>query len=261
MLDYEVSPGDGQELALIHAGICDSGMWDAQWQTLGQRYRTVRHDMRGFGKSPLPDDDFSNTLDAAEVIADAGFGPTVLVGASMGGAVAIDAALAFPDRTAGLVLVCAAIPGHQWSAEVHAYGELEDIALEDDDLDAAAAVNVDFWVDGPQRTSLEVDADVRRRVHEMQKRAFELQIHAPADLEEHALVPDAGDRLSEIACPTLVIVGSIDRDDILQMAEQLVAEIPDVKFASIEHTAHLPSMEQPGEFDQLIDQFIATLPV
>ena len=65
MLDYEVSPGDGQELALIHAGICDSGMWDAQWQTLGQRYRTVRHDMRGFGKSPLPDDDFSNTLDAA----------------------------------------------------------------------------------------------------------------------------------------------------------------------------------------------------
>ena len=89
-----ISAGDGAELALIHAGICDSRMWDAQWQTLGERYRALRFDMRGFGDSPLPEEDFSNSIDLAELMAAAGFGSTVLVGASMGGAVAIDAALA-----------------------------------------------------------------------------------------------------------------------------------------------------------------------
>ena len=172
--------------------------------------------MAGFGNSPLPDDDFSNTIDLAEVIAAAGFSETVLVGASMGGRVALDAALAFPDRVAGLVLVGSALAGHDWSLEAQAYDELEEAALDSGDLDAAAAINVSFWVDGPQRTSREVDADLRRRVHDMQRRAFELQIDAPEDLEEHPLVPDAALHLATVACPTLVIVGSLDRLDMLR---------------------------------------------
>ncbi len=259
MLGYDISAGDGAELALIHAGICDSRMWDAQWQTLGERYRALRFDMRGFGDSPLPEDDFSNTIDVAELMAAAGFGSTVLVGASMGGAVAIDAALAFPDRIAGLVLVGSAIAGHEWSPEVEAYGELEEAALDAGDLDAASAVNVSFWVDGPQRTPSEVDPDVRSRVREMQRRAFELQLGAPEDLEEHPLVPDAALRLSEIECPALVIVGSLDRADILDMTDQLVAELPNARGAVIEDCAHLPSMERPAEFDRLVTEFVDSL--
>ena len=127
------------------------------------------------------------------------------------------------------------------------------------DLDAAAAVNVSFWVDGPQRTPSEVDPDVRNRVREMQRRAFDLQLGAPEDLEEHPLVPDAALRLPEIECPTLVIVGSRDRADILDMADQLVAELPNARGAVIEGCAHLPSMERPAEFDRLVSEFVDSL--
>jgi len=46
--------GDGPALVLVHAGICDSGMWDPQWRTLAGGHRLIRHDMRGFGRSPAP---------------------------------------------------------------------------------------------------------------------------------------------------------------------------------------------------------------
>jgi pimeloyl-ACP methyl ester carboxylesterase len=259
MLNFELSSGDGAELALIHAGICDSSMWDAHWSTLGERYRTLRYDMAGFGNSPLPDESFSNTIDLAEVLAYAGFGETVLVGASMGAKVAVDAALAFPDRIAGLVLVGPAVAGHDWSLEAQAYDELEEAALDQGDLDAAAAINVAYWVDGPQRTPPEVDPELRRRVHEMQRRAFELQIDAVAGLEETPLVPDAAHHLSEISCPALVVVGSIDRVDILEMADQLAAGIPHARRATIEGAAHLPSMERPEEFDELVEAFVDSL--
>lgn len=46
--------GDGPALVLVHAGICDSGMWEAQWRTLPGAHRVTRFDMRGFGRSPVP---------------------------------------------------------------------------------------------------------------------------------------------------------------------------------------------------------------
>ena len=259
MLEYDISNGDGREIALLHAGICDRRMWDPQWATLGERYRALRFDMRGFGNSPLPEDSFSNTIDLGELLAAAEFGPTVLIGCSMGGAVAIDAAIAFPDRVSALVLVCSALAGFEWSKEVDAYGQLEEIELEEGDLDAAAAINVRFWVDGPQRRPDEVDGAVRQKVHAMQRRAFELQIDAPADLEEHPVVAEAREHLGSVRCPVLVVVGSIDRADILEIADQLVAGLPNARLATIDGTAHLPSMERPDEFDELVEEFIDSL--
>jgi 3-oxoadipate enol-lactonase len=46
--------GEGAPVLLIHEGICDSGMWDSQWRTFPNAHRTVRCDLRGFGRTPLP---------------------------------------------------------------------------------------------------------------------------------------------------------------------------------------------------------------
>jgi len=57
-LSYEVA-GMGQPLTLIHAGIADSGMWDSQFSAFARRYRVVRFDMRGFGRSPKPPEPYT----------------------------------------------------------------------------------------------------------------------------------------------------------------------------------------------------------
>jgi pimeloyl-ACP methyl ester carboxylesterase len=250
--------GEGPAIVLVHAGICDSGMWDAQWTALAAGHRLVRHDMRGFGRSPMPAGAYSHARDLIAVMDAAGLTEAALVGTSLGGRVALEVALAHPERVSALVLVGSGLPGHEWSDAVHEYWAAEEEAIERGDLDAAAEVNVRFWIDGPGRRPQDVDADVRRRAHAMQLRALELQVpsyEADGDLEE-LLVPDAGDRLGEVAQPALVLVGEADQPDIHAIAERLVGGLAHSIAASIPDAAHLPSMERPELFDGLVTDFL-----
>jgi pimeloyl-ACP methyl ester carboxylesterase len=113
-----------------------------------------------------------------------------------------------------------------------------------------------MWVDGPGRRPDEVDPDVRGRVAEMQRRALEVQLAAGDDVEEALLVPDLAERLGEVRAPTLVVVGDEDVQDMHAIADRLEREIPGARRAGIPGTAHVPSMEKPKEFDELVLGFL-----
>ena len=112
------------------------------------------------------------------------------------------------------------------------------------------------WVDGPRRRPEDVDPEVRARVAEMQRRAYELQLPVWETVEEEPLVGDVATRLGEVRARTLVVVGEEDMPDMHQIADRLVREIPDVRRASIADTAHVPSLERPREFDALVLPFL-----
>ena len=60
---YYQLAGAGQPLVLIHAGIADHRMWDAQFSAFAERFRTVRYDLRGVGLSSMPAGPFSHHND------------------------------------------------------------------------------------------------------------------------------------------------------------------------------------------------------
>jgi 3-oxoadipate enol-lactonase len=248
--------GTGPAVVLVHEGIADSGMWDAQWQTFPERHRTVRYDMRGFGRSPLPAEPFSHAADLAGLIDGLGIGTTALVAGSLGGRVALEVAVARPELVSALVLVAPGLPDHDWSDAVRRFGEEEEQALERGDLEAAVEANVHFWVDGPGRRPDEVDPALRDRVRHMQRHAFEVQLAAPESGEE-LLVEDLAGSLGEIAVPTLILVGEHDVGDMHHIAERLVAVIPGARHEVMAGTAHVPNMERPQEFDRLVLGFLA----
>jgi 3-oxoadipate enol-lactonase len=66
-LYYEIA-GHGQALLLLHAGVADSRMWDEQFPVFAQHYRTLRYDLRGFGKSHIPAGPFANHEDPAALL-------------------------------------------------------------------------------------------------------------------------------------------------------------------------------------------------
>jgi pimeloyl-ACP methyl ester carboxylesterase len=249
--------GEGSPVVLVHAGIADSRMWEPQWETFSSRYRVLRYDIRGFGDSAAPRGSFSHARDLIELLERLRPGPAALIGVSMGGSVATEATIARPDLVSALVLVGSGLRGHEFSEETKAGWEEEEAAFERGDLDAAVETNLRMWVDGPHRSPGEVDPEVRRRVGEMQRRAFEVQQAADDDAELEELVVDVPSRLREITVPALILVGELDRPEMHEIADRLEAGIANTRRATIAGTAHVPSMERPEEFDELVLGFLA----
>lgn len=234
-------------------------MWEPQWDSYQLSHRVVRYDLRGFGRSPVEPGRWSNARDLLGVLEQQDMRNTSLVGVSMGGRVALEVAIAQPELVEALVLVGAGLPGHEWSAEMKAADEAEMAALTEGDLDAAVEVTLRTWVDGPRRRPEDVDPEVRRLVGEMQRRAYELQLPVWETAEEEPLVGDLTERIGEVGVPTLVLVGEEDVPDMHEIADRLERELPNARRASIADTAHVPSLERPREFDQLVLPFLQSV--
>src|SRR5436305_9474529 len=149
-LHHEIA-GSGSTTVLIHEGIADSRMWDAQWPSYTERFRVLRYDMRGFGRSPLRPEPFSHGQDLLDLLDRLGIDRAALVGVSMGARVALEVTLARPQLVSALVLVGAALPAEGWSEAVRSYGAEEERLVEAGDVDGAAELTVRFWVDGAGR--------------------------------------------------------------------------------------------------------------
>ena len=234
-------------------------MWDPQWETYPPSHRVLRYDLRGFGRSPIGPGRFSHARDLIELLERQGVQKASLVGVSMGGRAALEVALARPELVEALVLVGTGFPGHDWSAEMQAADNAEFEALKRGDVDAAVEVSMRTWVDGPRRKPEDVDPAVRERVAEMQRRAYELQMPIWETAEEEPLVGDLAERLGEVTVPTLIVVGEDDMVDMHQIADRLERELPNARRASIADTAHVPSLERPREFDQLVLPFLQSV--
>src|SRR2546428_13333009 len=81
---YEVA-GRGHPLLLIHAGVDDCRMWDAQFPVFAQQFRVVRYDTRGFGKSLTEDVSYSNRQDVSGLLDHLGIDRSYIIGGSRGG--------------------------------------------------------------------------------------------------------------------------------------------------------------------------------
>jgi 3-oxoadipate enol-lactonase len=254
-LFYE-EKGSGPSLVLLHAGIADSRMWQAQFDPFAEHFHTVRCDLRGYGRSPIPDGPFSYTEDVLALVEALDLTSVWLIGASFGAKVAVDFCLSHPSRVRGLVLVGPVVSGFEPSGEVEQFNQQEDALLDDGKLEEATELNLRMWVDGPYRTSEEVDPRVRNRIAEMQLNAFSQPV--PENASVLRLSPPAIDRLDEIQIPLLVISGGLDVPSFVQFSEVLVNRVPGAKRAVIPDAAHMVSMEVPEVFNQLVLEFIST---
>ncbi len=81
--------GDGPAVVLLHAGIADSRMWDAQWPIARDAFRSVRYDLRGYGRTGLPAGPYAHHDDLRTVLDTLGIPSAVLVAASMAGDIAL----------------------------------------------------------------------------------------------------------------------------------------------------------------------------
>ncbi len=264
-LYYEVA-GAEHPFILIHGHLLDRRSWDDQFAVFAQRYKVIRYDQRGFGDSGLitRGEPYSDRQDLYELMKFLNIESAYIMGVSGGGALAIDFTLEHPEMVDALIPVTAGVSGYQPSEEMmqkypdvtRMYTDIDD-AFEKHDIARAVEVSLALWTDGPGRLPRQAAPDVRARVREMTTRNWERpDDEAQAETPPVRLEPPAVGRLSEIAVPTLIILGEWDAPTPL---EQLAAEIPGAKKVVMAGTAHHPFMEKPAEFNQIVLDFLGSL--
>lgn len=255
-LFYEVT-GSGPALVLVHAGVADHRMWQPQVAAFAEHYRVLRYDLRGYGQSPMVDAPYSHSDDLGALLQFLGIERAALLGCSRGGKMCIDYALEHPEQVTALIPVCAGVggleldgdPPRQWDELVAAYKA--------GDLEQVSELEVQIWVDGPQRSPDEVNPAIRDLVREMNLIALRTE-QSGLGSEQEPASPAVG-RLGEIGAPTLVIVGDLDQPPVVQTGDVMWQHIPGAQRVVMAGTAHLPNMERPEEFNRHVLGFLEAL--
>jgi len=255
-LYYEIAGQIGnRSLVLLHEGIGDCRMYDDQLDAFAEHYRTIRFDMRGFGRSSIPTVPFSYSEDLYGLLNFLGVRSAHLLGMSMGGAAVVDFTLTHPEMVSSLVLAGSAVSGFRDpDGENDPRWQPFEEAEKAGDLDRLADLAVQVWVVGDGRSADQVPAGVRSRIYEMER--HNLSLGADENLAQE-LDPPAVERLGEITVPTLVIVGANDVPAILKTADLLADSIDSARKVVILDSAHVPNMEHPQEFNRLVLDFLA----
>lgn len=257
--EYQRQRGaDGLPLVFLHAGVADGRMWQPQWEAFADRHPCVRYDRRGFGQSrtlhPMP---YSRTADLLAVLDGCGVQRAVLVGCSQGGRVALDLAVARPDRVAALVLVAPAVTGAptpELQGPVKALAEAAEAAEAEGNLDTANLLEAHLWLDGPRAPRGRVTGPARELFLDMN--AIALAAPDPGNAIDE---PSAWVRLELIGRPTLVVWGDLDLPHLQDRCAALVQRIPGARGKLLAGTAHLPNLEEPARFNTALSEFLGTL--
>ncbi len=250
---YFEEAGRGLPVILVHGHAVDLRVWDDVVPDLARAgYRVIRYDARGHGRSAAPDEGYTwdaHVRDLKALVANAGLQECVLVGHSMGGGIAMGFALEYPERTAGLALICSALPGFTYS---------------EDFSNQVGAMREQIRTHGVHPTI----------EHEFVKFAFFDRIRDDADAMDKLRTMLAGysgkeylaelteqpeqviERLSSLATPTLVVSASEDIADFRIISSLLAEQIPGAELSLFEGAGHMLPMEQPHDLAAALVAFV-----
>lgn len=252
---YFETHGTGPSIIFIHDGLLHSEVWDGQLEAFADKYRFIRYDRRGYGRSAAPTAPFSNENDLLKLIDANDIDRAVLVGSSSGGGMAVNFTLNHPDRVSALVLVGAVVDGLGFSNHFTRRNMSNFGTDEEGRIDRFVA---DPWAVAPQNTA------AKARVRELlvanpNDLSFEKHQFATAYANLNPTPALALSRLHEIKVPTLLVTGAADIPDVHVHAGALESGIRGAMREVIADVGHLSYMEYPAAFNEVVLDFLSLI--
>ena len=252
-LYYEVA-GTGDPIVLIHGNFGDRRYFDGQFDALGRFHRVLRYDVRGYGKSMLPDEGvpYSDFEDLEALMTHLGIDRAHIAGFSMGSAIAVDFCLALPDRCSSLIAIGPWFNGYD--------SPLARTLFEDFGAISAAAAS-----GGRDAALKQLLAATWWYPEKVPPRAFERVKAIWSDYDfwhfknpdpRRVLAPPAAEQLERITAPALIITAEYDLDACRAVAHQMDTEIPDSKTVNLASATHFMFIEEPEQVNAAILDFL-----
>jgi pimeloyl-ACP methyl ester carboxylesterase len=250
---YWDEQGQGAAVLLIMGLGWTSAMWHRTRPILAASYRTVALDNRGVGCSDVPPGPYPIALmasDAAAVLDAAGIRRAHIFGVSMGGMIAQEFALQYPERVHSLILCCTAAGGpHAVQADSEVLRALFRVGLSPEEFLEFA--NPFIYDSSTPRERIEEDMVLRRKWYP-RERGYLGQLQG-------ILAWEAYSRLPQIAAPTLVIHGEADRLIPPANGALIANRIPGTKLVTIPNACHVLTTDQPAAVHQEVLEFLRSV--
>lgn len=253
-LFYE-SYGDGEPIVFIHGNFNDHQIWEEQMRAFSATNYVISYDLRGYGHSDTPRISFSNVEDLKLLIDALGLIKVNIVGSSMGGSVAIDFTLAYPERVQRLILAAPSISGRNYPVSMLWQGIKQhfQVRLNGRERAIEAFITNPFWqyyfpASNKEEAWQKTVANVREPVNFCRFSPSLSRVSKPYAIN----------RLKELYQPVLILIGELDHPFNRETAEILQTEMNKSTTIVMKDCGHLPFIEEPKMFNYNLAEFLAT---
>jgi len=249
---YFEDVGVGPPVVLGHSLLCSGEMWGPQVPVLAESFRVVNVDQRGHGRSGRltePFDVYDMVKDVVAVLDELAIDHAVWAGLSIGGMVAMRAAITIPDRVSGLILVDthAGAETNYKKFKYRAMGTGAKILGTRPFLPAIVPL---MFGRSTRRLKPDLVDDWRKKFASVHLPSLNLTVDALAGRDTVI------DKIGELRMPTLVIVGEEDASLPVACSREIADAIPDASLVVIPGAGHLSSLEQPEAVTAAMMEFL-----
>lgn len=247
---YELAaPGRGDAVLCIHGLGSSTEDWEPQIAALSRRHTVITYDVRGHGKSGKPNGRYSVrqfAQDAAALIEYLEPGPVHVLGISMGGMIAFQLAVDYPDLVKSLVIVNSGpeMVLRGWRQKLAIYQRF-----------------VIVRVMGMRKMGQVLATALLPKPEHAAERATFVERWARNDAKAYlrslrALIGwSVSERLAAIRCPTLIVTADQDYTPVVYK-EYYTRQIPGARLAVIPDSRHMLPVERPNEFNRVVTDFL-----
>lgn len=275
--DESTSRENHGTLLFIHAGVADHTLWDDQTEYFtANGWNVLRYDIFGLGKSrpsefylsmdPKHRSPFCYDEHAAEIVsawrsAKNTNHKVVVVGLSIGGAIATDFALNYPDLCSGLVVVAGGLSGfysENTEEENEIFAQYSELKAKKD-IKSLTKLDVRVWGDGPSQPEGRVSKDVASKLHAWCEQIQQWEVDGTGGFALEGADPEkpASGRLGELQIPVAVGIGLHDESSSIAAMRYLAMQTKGI--VGEFNTAHMVNLEQPKEFNKWLEMYLQKL--
>jgi len=242
-------PEDAPVLVLSNSLGTTLEMWDRQLPALAERFRLLRYDARGHGRSEVPDGPYSTADlggDVVELLDRLEMERASFCGLSLGGMVGVWLGVHAPERIDRLALCCTAAhrvrPAEDWRALAG--------TVREQGVEAVADATIGRWFSPEFREAEpELVGPVREALASTPPEGYASSAEAISGHDER-------DRLGDIAAPTLVVTAADDPSISPGEGAAIAERVPDARLEALPHGRHLCNIEHSEAFNRALIAFL-----
>ncbi|MGE5594742.1 MAG: alpha/beta fold hydrolase [Hyphomicrobiales bacterium] len=251
---YYEQRGEGEDLVLVMGLGGHSGAWALNAPAFAKHYRVLTYDNRGAGRTSAPDEPYSMAGmadDLAALLDGLGIARAHVLGVSMGGMIAQEFAINYPERVNKLIVACS----RARTSELRKLVSMAQRALWESGVPAEAIRAIQMpW--GSTSAILQEERLPLERLELVHQDPYPIQKHAYLRQLDATMAHDTLDRLGKIRAETLVLVGAEDILTPPYESEEIARKIPGAKLRILPRGGHGFIGEYPLEFNRAVLDFL-----